>query len=123
MSPRGDEMTNESFITGWSVRTKPSVFAELAGLTAEAVPVTLPHDAIITHDRSPEQDAGRAYFPGGRFEYSKNFDVPEEWRTKRVSLEFRGVYRDAVVFVNQAAAGHRPYGYSSFVVDLDPYLR
>ena len=116
-------MTSELFNTGWVVRPKVSIFAQLAGPADAAVPVTLPHDAMITQDRAPEHPGGRAYFPGGCFEYSKSFDVPDEWRSKRVSLEFQGVYRDAVVFVNKAAAGHRPYGYSPFMVRLDPYLR
>lgn len=116
-------MSRDSFNTGWTVRPKGSIFTQLSGSTAEAVPVTLPHDAIITLERGAEHNGGQAYFPGGCFEYSKTFEVPEAWRTKRVSLEFGGVYRDAVVFVNNVAAGHRPYGYSAFLVDLDPYLR
>lgn len=116
-------MSTDSFNAGWTVRPKASIFAQLAGSSAEAVPVTLPHDVIITLERGAEHNGGQAYFPGGVFEYSKTFEVPEEWRAKRVSLEFGGVYRDAVVFVNNVAAGQRPYGYSSFLVDLDPYLR
>lgn len=112
----------ESFNTGWTVRPKSSIFASLAG-SAEAVPVTLPHDAIITTQRAAEHNGGQAYFPGGCFEYSKTFEVPEEWRARRVHLEFGGVYRDAVVFVNNVAAGQRPNGYSPFLIDLNPYLR
>jgi beta-galactosidase len=49
--------------------------------------------------------------------------VPAEWRNKRVSIVFEGVYRDAMVFVNGAFAAQRPYGYSAFTVSIDPFLR
>ncbi|MBR7828862.1 DUF4982 domain-containing protein [Actinospica sp. MGRD01-02] len=116
-------MTIESFNTGWTVRTQASVFEQVAGPSVEPPPVTLPHDALISQERAPENGPGRAFFPSGCFLYEKAFEAPEEWRTKRVAVEFQGVYRDAAVFVNDVAAYHRPYGYSWFQVELDPYLR
>ena len=64
-----------------------------------------------------------AYFPGGAFEYRKTFSVPEEHRGRRILVEFEGVYRDAMVYVNGDYAGQRPYGYSLFRVDADRFLR
>jgi hypothetical protein len=83
----------------------------------------LPHDAVLDLDRGPANEPEHAYFPGGAFEYSKTIDVPADWRDKRVSVVFEGIYRDAMVFVNSAFAGQQPYGYSSFTVALDPFLR
>ena len=40
-----------------------------------------------------------------------------------ITLEFEGVYRDAVVSVNGTVAAHRPYGYSNFFVPIDHLLR
>ena len=57
------------------------------------------------------------------FEYAKTFDVPAEWREKTVIVEFEGVYRDAVVFVNGEFAAHQANGYAAFAVTLDPFLR
>ena len=37
-------------------------------------------------------------------------------------LEFDGVYRDAMVYVNGNLAGQRAFGYSRFVVRIDPFL-
>ena len=118
-------MTRTSFNSGWSVSPKVSPFAKIQGGGDGGVPVTLPHDAIITLPRSEAAPSGgrTAYFPGGAFEYSKSFDVPEEWRGRRVSLEFQGVYRDAMVYVNGSFAAQRPNGYSPFRVALDPFLR
>ena len=87
--------------------------------------MTLPHDALIGLDRDADsaQGVNGAFFPGGAVEYEKTFEVPSEWRSKRVTLGFDGVYRDAMIFVNRDYAGQRPNGYVPFTISLDPYLR
>lgn len=59
--------------------------------------VNLPHDAMIHEERAPECESGSAgaYFPGGVYEYDKVFDVPAEWKSKKVMIRFEGVYRKA----------------------------
>ena len=121
----GERTTRSSFNRDWRVSPKVSPFAALQGAGQEGAAVTLPHDAVLALPRSADVPGGgrTGYFPGGAFEYSKSFDVPASWSGKRVSLEFEGVYRDAMVFVNGAFAGQRPNGYSPFRVALDPFLR
>jgi beta-galactosidase len=118
-------MTRTSFNAGWAVRPKVSLFAEFDGPVIPPQPVTLPHDALIGLPRSADsvQGSHAGYSPDGTFEYSKTFEVPEDYRGKRVSLEFQGVYRDAMVFVNGDFAGQRPFGYSTFTIRLDPFLK
>ena len=118
-------MTIESFNDGWAVRPKTSIFAELQGAVSDQRTVTLPHDALFEVDRSADSGEGSpsGYFPGGAFEYWKSFDVPESYRGKRVTLELQGVYRDAMVYVNGDFAAQRPFGYSTFFVPLDAFLR
>jgi beta-galactosidase len=112
-----------SFNDGWSVRPWASIFAALGGARSQPVSVTLPHDAVLDLERTADGKPENAYFPGGAFEYTKTIEVPGEWRNKRVSIVFEGVYRDAMVFVNGAFAAQRPYGYSAFTVPLDPFLQ
>ncbi|MFN2537543.1 MAG: glycoside hydrolase family 2 TIM barrel-domain containing protein [Mycobacteriales bacterium] len=114
-----------SWNDGWSYRPFQSSFLELAGTGAAWTPVTLPHDAMISQPRDGSQveRAGMAYFPDGAWEYKKSLFVPEEWRGRRVLIEFDGVYRGAKVYVNGDLAAERPYGYSSFRVPLDRFLR
>ncbi|MFE3543154.1 glycoside hydrolase family 2 TIM barrel-domain containing protein [Nocardia sp. NPDC059177] len=80
---------------------------------------------MLTLPRAHDAGDGAAngFFPGGDADYEKRFDVPLEWADHRITLEFEGVYRDARVFINNALAAHRPYGYSRFFVAADPYLR
>ncbi|MEU4248999.1 glycoside hydrolase family 2 TIM barrel-domain containing protein [Amycolatopsis sp. NPDC026612] len=120
-------MIRTSFNDGWQFRSQVSPFAELASQLVPFEPVTVPHDAMLTRDRVAAADTreggASAYFPGGVYEYRKTFSAPEEYRGKRIVLEFEGVYRDAVVFVNGDYAGQRPYGYSRFFVDVGRLLR
>jgi beta-galactosidase len=111
------------FNDGWKVRPKVNRFAELGGQAAEWQPVTLPHDAMIGTSRSPSASAGNAYFPGGVWEYSKTLDLTSDDAGTSITLEFEGVYRDAVVLVNGSFAAQRPYGYSLFQVPIDHLLR
>ncbi|QHF24564.1 DUF4982 domain-containing protein [Rathayibacter sp. VKM Ac-2804] len=117
-------MTTTSFNDGWSVRDKKSIFEALQSATADAVSVRLPHDALIHRDRTdaPGRTSHTGYFPSAVVEYSTTLDVPEEYRDKRVTLEFQGVHRDAMVYVNEVFAAQRPFGYSTFYVELDAFL-
>src|SRR6202046_249877 len=128
-------MFRVSFNDGWEFRSKVSSFAELGSASVPYRPVTLPHDAMLGQERIAPDGAGLrdgggvpgggavAYFPGGAFEYRKVFPVPEDYQGSRILLEFEGVYRDAMVYINGDYAGQRPYGYSLFRVDAGRFLR
>ena len=117
-------MIREPFLDGWTVGPKLGAFE---APTAESAPraVRLPHDAVRDAPRSADSDQGvhTGYVSGGVFEYARTLEVPQQWRDKTVRLEFEGVYRDAVVFVNGDAVVHEPNGYNAFEAVLDPYLR
>ena len=82
--------------------------------------VDLPHDWSIEGrpDKDNPSGAGGGFFPGGVGWYRKTFSAPAEWRGKRVSVEFDGVYKDATVYLNGHKLGTHPYGYTSFTFDL-----
>ncbi|MFI7361384.1 glycoside hydrolase family 2 TIM barrel-domain containing protein [Streptomyces sp. NPDC050149] len=122
-------MIRASFNSDWQWRRKVNPFAELSGETAVYQPVRLPHDAMLAQGRAAPSGqvtmsgGAGAYFSGGTWEYHKTFFVPEDHRGKRIVIEFEGVYRDATVHINGAYAGQRPFGYSHFRIDADPFLR
>jgi beta-galactosidase len=115
-------MRRTAFNDGWQFRQKANPFAELAGATAPYQDVRLPHDAMIGRDRSPGLEPATAYFPGGVYQYRKRFTDPERPDGGRAVLEFEGVYRDAMVYLNGALAGSHAYGYTGFTVDLTGLL-
>ncbi len=115
-------MKKQNFDQGWEF-SEASGFAAMFNPSAWQ-PVVLPHDAMIGKPRSAGNPAGRSggYFPGGVANYRKKFFVPEAWRGLSLQLEFEGVYMNAEVSVNNQLVQIQPYGYSSFIVDLTPYL-
>ncbi|MGO4470814.1 glycoside hydrolase family 2 TIM barrel-domain containing protein [Arthrobacter sp. M-10] len=116
--------TRVSFNGGWSVRPKIGFFSELRPGQTPPESICLPHDALVALARIPsENGSNTGYVPGGAFAYSKQFDVPPEWSGRHVAVDFEGVYRDAMVFVNDDFVTQRPYGYSGFRVDMTPHLR
>ncbi|MBQ9758349.1 MAG: discoidin domain-containing protein, partial [Opitutales bacterium] len=55
--------------------------------------------------------------------YRKEFDVPAEKSGKKFFLDFDGVMMMPQVYVNGELAGEWKYGYSSFRVDITPFLK
>lgn len=90
----------------------------------EKIFVNLPHDAMIHEERAPECESGSAgaYFPGGVYEYDKVFDVPAEWKSKKVMIRFEGVYRKADISVNGVQVGRIVNGYTERTFDLTSVL-
>ncbi|MFF7882189.1 glycoside hydrolase family 2 TIM barrel-domain containing protein [Streptomyces sp. NPDC020794] len=117
-------MIRKPFNDDWRFNRRTSVHENMIG-GGDTVTVTLPHDAVLTGGRSADSPEGpnTGYFRPGTWQYEKTFDVPASWATKRVTFEFEGVYRDAMVFVNDAFAGQWANGYSTFHIAADPYLR
>ena len=115
-------MKRTSFHDGWQVRELVNPFFELAGTVVPYADVRLPHDAMISRDRSPGLTPAAAYFPGGAYQYRKVLTRPEQPDGGRTLLEFEGVYRDAMVFLNGAYVTGHAYGYTGFTADLTPFL-
>jgi beta-galactosidase len=84
----------------------------------------LPHDWSIEGKILPKNPTGCAggYVPAGIGWYRKTFTAPAEWKDKRISVCFEGVYMNSEVFINGKSLGIQPYGYTSFSFDLSPYL-
>jgi len=107
---------------GWQFREKVNPFAELAGAVTPYQDIRLPHDAMIGRDRSPDLTPAAAYFPGGVYQYRKALTRPDHPDGGRAILEFEGVYRDAMVYLNGALAASHAYGYTGFTADLTAFL-
>jgi beta-galactosidase len=86
--------------------------------------LNLPHDWSIEGEFSEKNPAtpGGGALPGGIGWYRKTFNVPDNAKSKKVLVDFDGVYRNSEVWINGHYLGKRPYGYSSFQYELTPYL-
>ena len=104
------------FNGGWSFWCgEPDLDVSEAGKhLAEFQKVDLPHDWLIA-------DAKNLYRDGCGY-YRKIFSMqPKE--NKRYSLIFEGVYMDTTIWVNGQQAGEWKYGYSTFEIDLTPFVK
>src|SRR3712207_9036932 len=87
--------------------------------------LSLPHDWAIEGDFSVGNPSGASggALPGGIGWYRKNFTQKHVDKATKYYIDFDGVYMNATVYVNGQRVGHRPYGFSSFRVDITKALR
>jgi beta-galactosidase len=84
----------------------------------------LPHDWAIEgpFDRKFDpHNGGLPYFGVGW--YRKHFVVPAGARGRHIEVQFDGAMSNSTVWLNGEKLGGRPYGYTSFVIDLTSALK
>jgi beta-galactosidase len=84
----------------------------------------LPHDWAIEGPFRIELagETGKLPYQGIGW-YRKHFSIPAEDAGKQVFIDFDGAMAYAQVWLNGEYIGTWPYGYSSFRMDLTPYLK
>ncbi|MCM8758996.1 MAG: beta-galactosidase [Candidatus Omnitrophica bacterium] len=55
--------------------------------------------------------------------YKKNLEIPENWKSKRIFLNFGAVDFLASVWLNGQKIGHHTGGYTPFSFEITPYLK
>lgn len=111
------------FDDGWTFSFTPDSAYNLVPFTKN---VDLPHDwsVELPFDRNAPAGNDGAYLPTGKGTYVKNIRLVENQLKGSVyKLMFEGVYERSTLKVNGQKVGFRPYGYSSFIYDITPYLR
>ncbi|SEK62012.1 glycoside hydrolase family 2 TIM barrel-domain containing protein [Paenibacillus sp. OK003] len=119
-------MIRTSFNNNWTVGPKAGFFSEVVASATAPKEITLPHDAMIWNKKLKPEEGGNVaigFFPEGSYDYKKNFFVPLEYKDKRVTIEFEGVYMNAMVYINSEFAGQHPNGYTNFYVSADRFLK
>ena len=88
-------------------------------------PVDLPHDWSIHLAFDPATPSGRAggFLPTGIGWYRRTFRIPQADEGRLVEIEFEGIRERGQVWINGHLLGQRPYGYTSVVYDLTPFLQ
>lgn len=74
-------------------------------------------------DMAADGGSANGFLPGGTGWYRKKFGVPDEFKSKIISIEFDGAYMDSEAWLNGISLGKQPYGYTSFSFDLTPHLK
>ncbi len=115
------ELLNE----GWYCWRDENPFELVASVPANAVLVDLPYDVML-HEAQREDSVNKGstgFFDGGSYKYFRRFFVDSDCRGERLALHFEGVYRHALVYINQSLVYEQAFGYSEFTVDIADYLR
>jgi beta-galactosidase len=92
--------------------------------------LNLPHDWAVelpfVHD---DEQQSHGYKPLGRRYpetsvgwYRRTFDIPKEDSGRRITVEFDGAFRSALVFLNGYFVGRNDNGYAPFRFDLTDFL-
>ena len=91
--------------------------------------LNLPHDWAVEAPFSANGSTSHGFkaigrnFPDASVGwYRKSFSIPAADLGRRISIEFDGVFRDSVVWINGFYLGREPSGYSGFRYDLTDYL-
>ena len=94
--------------------------------------INLPHDWAVeldfVHDKNWVIDShgykplGRQYPKTSLGWYRKLFTIPKSDDGKKISIEFDGVFRDCMVFLNGCFIGRNLSGYSGFKFDVSNFI-
>lgn len=87
--------------------------------------LNLPHDWAIEDSVSFKNKSGidGGFFVAGKAWYRKDFDAFPEWKDKKTTVCFDGVFMNSDVWINGRYIGHNTNGYSGFRIDITPYLK
>ena len=136
LSPVGrmGSQDHELFDTGWlfaryGLQAEGNSVAEPTGLQDPGLDdsgwrkLDLPHDWAIEGPFRIELEGSTGKLPyKGIGWYRKHFAFSSVDTGKRIFLDFDGAMANAQVWVNGQYAGTWPYGYTSFRIDITPYL-
>jgi len=85
--------------------------------------LNLPHDWGVEGSFRTDLDGYTGKLPWrGIGWYRKHFKMASAEKGKQIYVDFDGAMANAEVWLNGHKTGERPYGYSSFRVDLTPYI-
>jgi beta-galactosidase len=127
----------ESFNDGWKFIKYQNAFNDASALNKEPEGLQLPsvndnswrtldvpHDWAIEGPFSDTLENSTGLLPWKAIGwYRKHFNVSENDKEKRIYVDFEGAMANAKVWLNGKFVGEWPYGYTSFRLDLTPYVQ
>jgi beta-galactosidase len=93
--------------------------------------INLPHDWSIENlpgTNSPFSinalsQVNGGFTTGGTGWYRKSFAIPEGQSSKRIIVQFDGIYMNPEIWINGVSLGSHPYGYTSFWYDISKNIK
>ncbi|MBR6727758.1 MAG: beta-galactosidase, partial [Clostridia bacterium] len=102
--------------------------------------IDLPHDWTVALTKSPLSNPFAGGYPNTHYHrfmaerrseaeevfhigwYRKQFQLDPAWAGKRVFIEFEGIFRDAIVWVNGVYLDRHNSGYTGFTIEITDHL-
>ena len=113
----------QSWDSGWLFSKSDSALAMVPSFAdSKWRSVRVPHDWSTEEPFRAEYGSGNGYVAGGVAWYRKHFSLDPAQKDRLVTVEFDGIYNHAQIWINGQFVGGRPYGYSSFQLDLTQYV-
>lgn len=118
-------MHKEKWNSGWKFWVDNSPFELVFRVPREAIDVELPHDAMFHEEQRPNSvnRGSTGNIDARNYKYYKTFFVPEDWKGDHITLQFEGIYRHAMVYVNRSLVAQCAYGYIDFFAEIQDYLK
>lgn len=115
----------QSFNQNWLFKkTTDSLASEIKYKDADWRKLALPHDWAIEGPFKPEYNLRTGGLPiFDKAWYRKYFKIEASDKGKVVTLAFDGVMYNSSVYINGQKVYERPYGYSSFEIDITNYIK
>jgi len=115
----------QSFDPDWRFLKADAPGAEQPGFADAAWrKLDVPHDWSIEGpfaQTNPSTGLG-AWLPSGIGWYRRHFTLPDDFKARKVFIEFDGIMQNSDVWINGFKLGHRPYGYVSFQYEMSGHL-
>ncbi|MFV0464491.1 MAG: glycoside hydrolase family 2 TIM barrel-domain containing protein [Lachnospiraceae bacterium] len=118
-------MRIEKWNQDWTYWIEKDAFALVWNIPNEAEQITLPHDAMAFETAYAESGnhGSTGYRDGHVYHYVKHLFVTEEEKGETILIKFEGVYCNAFVYVNGQLAAKNPFGYNTFYVSIQEFLK
>ncbi|RDY31654.1 glycoside hydrolase family 2 TIM barrel-domain containing protein [Lachnotalea glycerini] len=118
-------MLEKKFNQSWKFWIDKDAFALVWNIPENAREIQLPHDAMLENTAHVESNnkGNTGYRDGDIYNYVKLINIPKDYKHQTAILKFEGVYMNASVYINGELAGKCPYGYSTFYVPMNDYLK
>ena len=85
--------------------------------------VHVPHDYVVEQAFAEGLDASHGSLPTEKAWYRKSFVVPSNDKGKSIWIDFDGIYRDSVVYLNGVKIGEHQSGYTPSRYDISQSVR
>lgn len=87
--------------------------------------INIPHDAMLLDEKTSQSVSGinNGWYEAKDYTYEKKIYVPEAHHGKDIFIEFEGIYKNPIVYLNDEKIAEESYGYLGFYIKLTEKMK